>query len=155
MVLSLIGVYQPKRSKSKEPLFGPYKFIDDKFNLNYFQPLISNIPLQQNLKPDPNDITYYGQLDSKGAKSGFGIAISYEGHHFSGFFEDDFPNGEGRLVLNNGDVLVGNFKRNFVIGEAEIFYLSSQMVYKGQFDKNMPHGEGELSSISGKSYYVG
>jgi hypothetical protein len=80
---------------------------------------------------DGNDLTYYGQFDRNGKKDGFGIAVFYEGHHYSGFFRENIPNGEGRLIFNNGDMLIGNFKGNFVVGEAEIFYLASETIYKG------------------------
>lgn len=131
MVLKLLGAFQPTTLIPSGSMRGPYKFIDDKFNLNYFQPLLTNIPMNPNSKIDANDLTYYGQFDRNGKKDGYGIVVSYEGHHFSGFFRDNLPNGEGRLVFNNGDVLIGSFKGNFVVGEAEIFYLTSETVYKG------------------------
>ena len=134
MVLSLLGRFHTTTLKPSGAMRGPYKFIDDKFNLNYFSPLLTNIPLTPKSKLNNNDLTYYGQFDRNGNKEGYGEAVSYEGHHFSGFFRENAPNGEGRLIFNNGDVLFGNFKGNYVVGVAEIFYLASETIYKGEFD---------------------
>lgn len=149
----IINSFEPKTEKPSGDMVGPYKFANDKFNFNYLLPAVTNHSIEGDVSE--NDTTYYGQMNSIGKREGFGILTSSDGHHFSGFFVDDSPLGEGRLIFNNGDFLIGNFKGNNIDGQGELHFMSRETVFKGQFKNNMPNGQGDLNSEFCQDGYSG
>lgn len=152
--LDKYGTFQPNASKPSGNMSGPYKFLADSFNVNYFLPALTN-ELTQNGKVQDNDTTYFGHINSKGKRDGFGILTTSDGHHFSGFFKDDQPCGEGRIIFKNGDFLISKFKGNYIDGLGELHFLSKDSIFRGNFRNNMPNGEGELRALHSDAGYSG
>lgn len=62
----------------------------------------------------------------KGLKSGFGVFRTPEGT-YEGNFENDFINGNGSFLWNDGKVYEGNFYRSMMHGRGKVFYPSNQV----------------------------
>jgi hypothetical protein len=103
--LDKFGPFEP-RSANTSSLSGPYKYTQDKFNIECFQSAITNYVIDP-ARMKKCDTTYYGQYNSEGLREGYGILISSTYEHFSGMFKNDMPSGDGRIIFNNGDVLIG------------------------------------------------
>jgi hypothetical protein len=131
---------------------GPYTYPSDLFCLNNFLPAITNSP---NVIKTKQDNSYFGNFNEKGEREGYGVVITRDGHHFSGIFAGDMPQGPGRIIYNNGDYLISNFTFNQIGSSGELHFLTKDTVYKGQFRENMPNGQGELQSSSGEAGYSG
>lgn len=152
--LAKYGSFEPKAASSTSNLCGPYKYIQDSFNLEWFYPAITNQPVNVN-SMKKIDTTYYGQYNSSSLREGYGILVTSDWQHFSGMFKNDLPSGEGRIIFNNGDLLVGKFRGNSIDGVAELHRVQKDTVYTGQFLGNMPNGQGQLRSTVGDAGYTG
>jgi hypothetical protein len=152
--VTAIGAFNPVGQIPQGEMHGPYKYTADSFNINYLIPAITNNQVIKGAV-DPSDTTYYGHYNQHNKREGFGTIRTKDGHTFSGFFVDDVPNGEGRVVFNNGDYLLANFKGNVIDGQGEIHFINKDTIYTGGFVENIPNGQGELRSVSGNTGYVG
>jgi len=78
------------------------------------------------------------------------VNLSYSKGHYSGTVENLEPDGRGRMVLNNGDVYMGDFLDGLFHGSGEYHYGNGD-VYKGHFIRGRESG-GELIRSDGSRY---
>ena len=75
---------------------------------------------------------------------GFGKVIFENGNYFIGQFKDDFPNGKGTIYYKNGTIM---YEGDFINGKAEG---NGKLIYKdgnyfiGQFKNDIPNGKGVI-----------
>ncbi len=73
---------------------------------------------------------------------------------YEGGWENNKPNGNGKLSFTNGDYFEGQWEMGaFVKGIGQLQDASG--FYRGQFKNGKRHGEGVLISPNGREYYIG
>ena len=78
-------------------------------------------------------VLFEGEFD-RGMKSGYAVFTTDEGAYL-GNFRNDYLEGEGTFVWNDGKIYKGNFKKTKFDGNGVIYYPSGQ-VAEGRWEEN-------------------
>ena len=103
------------------------------------------------LKYYGNGDKYYGCIDSKGHRQGFGRYVEHcSSSTYEGLWKDNFRQGQGILICGNAKYF-GNFLDDCRHGEGTLI-LNDASSYQGQFKNGFYHGSGILCSSDGTTY---
>lgn len=78
--------------------------------------------------------------------------VTDTGEIYTGMWDNDQKNGNGRLILENGDYFEGNFVDNEVKGKGFYIRKRDKMLYDGEFKNNKFHGIGREEYPDGTVY---
>ena len=122
-------------------------------------------------------LLYYGELNNKGQKNGFGRCYSrnevYIGQFLAGFkhgkgkyyydsneqfdgrWSQNLKSGEGKLYYSNNEIKMKGTWENDELSGNGIYYFKNGQKYEGKFKSNKMHGKGILFYSNGKVCYEG
>jgi hypothetical protein len=96
---------------------------------------------------DEDGDEYYGQINDKGKKHGFGCFVLANGDYYEGEWGNGRRNGIGGLFFQNGSQYTGCWLNGKTNGYGTYKYMTG--VYKGNFKEGKFDGEGTLVSADG------
>jgi hypothetical protein len=115
-----------------------------------FLDLKAEVSIQQ-IKIDEN-LSYIGPV-LNGKKHGKGLIKNKLGELvYEGYFKDDFFDGEGTLVLENGFIYNGQFLNGKRNGKGILFSGDEKYKYSGDWSEDMKSGEGSETYPDGSSF---